>query len=929
MSAHQRRIRGRMRASALFGVAAVLFGTAATLAGPTAVASANQDSIGKATKSATVARTHLLRGNDIEVDSRDVTVSVSQTLNLRDRQAISVTWKGAHPTGGVVADTNSSYAAQQEYPMVVLQCRGADSPDAPIKVSPETCWTSDAEERAKSSSAFLFPPYRIDRYASPADRQQVVGVPNPIPPACAPLVSGAQHWVPFIGSNGTVFGGGLLDQATSLPCAGSAPEAGGGTTTSPSNTTYGVTYTDGTGNVNFVINTVDSNASLGCTRDVACTLVVIPIMGISCDAAAASLPAGDRPPTTDDRNAADKLCQKSGYYAPGATTDGSIDVEDLAVSGQLWWSASNWRNRLSFPLSFAQASNVCDLVSTEAPEFVYGSQALVPATQQWGPAFCLNPKLFKFQHVQFSEPGSRNLLTSGSIKAAFTAAPPDEPFERPIVQAPVAVSGFAIGMRLDGADGKEVFKANMTPRLLAKLMTNSYAGLVGVQKSYPELKDNPLDIVADPEFRALNPGMMTTKNAYNAVPASTLYSMSSDSDVMQAITSYIQADPDARKWLNGEADPWGMKVNPKYKGIALPLNSWPQSDPFVLQSVSQVSCFASTPLPWFPLINAPVANPATVTLNMQYGLSNSQIVCKDAGQPNQKLVSLGKIPPGRRALFGLISLADAQRYQIPTASLLSHVDPTAPSKFATTAGRTFVAPGEPGMKAAMALTQPNKTLGTWPIPYKELRESKGKNAYPGTLLMSMAVPSQGLKVEDAKRYATMIRILTTTGQTPGLGNGQLAPGYLPITPANGLGALTTYSVKAAAAIEDQKGFVPAVDGSLPPPSPTPTPTPSATSTPVVAPTPISTPTYGGNSDSGNSSGGQQIPTTGPTGEPAPSQSVAATPTPSPSQSAILAKPVGSTSALQPPGGTNAVPVLIGIALLSGAASLMLAWRRPS
>ena len=922
MSNHRRSRVRRRRASALFGIAAVLFGTAATIAGPTTAASASQDTIGKASKSATIARTHLLRGSDIEVDSRDVTVSVSQTLNLRDRQAISVTWKGAHPTGGVVADTNSSYAAQQEYPVVVLQCRGLDSPSAPVKVSPDTCWTSDAEERAKSSATFLWPPYRIDRYAAAADRQQVVGVPNPIPAACAPIVAGAQHWIPFRAANGTVYGGGIVDAATGLPCAGSAPEAGGGTTTSPSNTTYGVTYPDGTGNVSFVINTVDSNASLGCTREVACSLVVIPIMGISCDATASSMPVADRPASAEDRAAADKLCQKTGYYAPGSTTDNAIDVEDLSVSGQLWWSASNWRNRISFPLSFAQASNVCDLVSSSAPEFVYGSQALVPATQQWGPAFCLNPKLFKFQHVQFSEPGSRNLLTSGSIKAAFTAAPPDEPFPTPVVQAPVAVSGFAIGMRLDGADGKEVFKANMTPRLLAKLLTNSYNGLVGVQTSYPALKNNPLDIVADPEFRAINPGMMTTKNAYNGLPASTLYAMSSDSDVMQAVTSYINADPDARKWLDGEADPWGMVVNPSYEKIALPVNSWPQSDTFVLDSVSSVSCFASTRLPWFPLVNAPVANPATVTLNMQYGLSNSQIVCKDAGQPNQKLVAVGKVPPGRRALFGLISVADAQRYQIPTVSLLSHVDANAASKFTSTSGRYFVAPTQAGMKAAMDLAKPDKTLGTWPIPYKELREAKGKAAYPGTLLMSMAVPTQGLPATEAERYAKMIRIITTTGQVPGLSNGQLAPGFLPITPANGLANFTAYSAKAAAAIEQQKGFVPAVDGSDPKPSPTPTPAPT------YSPTPIPTPTYGGDGGSSNS-GGEQIPTTGPTQTPAPSQSAAPTPTPEPSQSTILTKPVGSTTALKPPAGTNAVPALIAIALISGVASLALAWRRPS
>lgn len=917
------RVGRRHRIAALFALASVSFGFAAILGvAAEPVAAASVDSIGRLTKTESIGRTHLIRGNDITVDTRDVSVTVSQTLNLRDRQAITVTWKGAHPTGGVVPDSNSAFAAQQEYPVVILQCRGSDSATAKVKVTPETCWTAEASERAQGDQSFLWPPYRMDRFASPSDRNQLVGVPTPIPPACK-NVAGSQHWIPFLSSNGTSYGGGLLDPETGNPCAGSAPEAGAGSQTAPSNTTYGSTFPDGTGRVNFVINTVESNASLGCTKGVACSLVVIPIMGISCDADGAALPAGDsqnRPPTADERTAAQAQCQKVGHYLPGALSDGGINNEDLAVSGLLWWSSSNWNNRLSFPISFTQSSNVCDLVSSGTPAYVYGSQALVPATQQWGPYFCLNPKLFKFQHVQFSEPGSRNLLATGSIKAAFSAGPPQEPFDKPIVQAPIAVSGFAIAYRLDGVDGKEVRTLNMTPRLLAKLMTNSYPGSVGVQRDHPGLATNPLDIVADPEFRALNPGMMTRDNAYDSLSSSVLYSVSSDSDLMWALTSYINADPASRKWLDGTPDPWGMVVNPSYKGIALPTISWPQQDTWSNDLIKNVvPCFADVKLPWFPLMNAPLANPAFVSLNMQYGISPSQVVCKDAGQPNQKLVGLGKIPPGRRAVFGIVSLGDAERYQIPAANLLSYVSPAATDKFTSAAGRTFVGPTDSGLKAAVNLAKPDKTLGTWPIPYASLRTAAGRSAYPGTLLMSIDVPTTGLSAVQAKRYAELIRFMTTDGQTPGFGAGQLPPGFLPLSAGGGLSKLVAYSGKAADAVEQQKGFVPSVDGIDPTPSPTPT---------TSSPTPIATPTYGGGSPSSTDSG-TEIPTTGPTSSPSSAPSSAApSPSPSPSVSQIVAEPVGKTKALSPSFGANIVPALILMAVASGVLCVTIALRRP-
>ena len=56
------------------------------------------------TGSKTVSRAHLVGGVDQTVDTRKVSVTVSDTQQLRDRQGIRVTWSGAHPTGGLVND---------------------------------------------------------------------------------------------------------------------------------------------------------------------------------------------------------------------------------------------------------------------------------------------------------------------------------------------------------------------------------------------------------------------------------------------------------------------------------------------------------------------------------------------------------------------------------------------------------------------------------------------------------------------------------------------------------------------------------------------------------------------------------------------------------------------------------------------------------
>ena len=149
-------------------------------------------------------------------------------------------------------------------------------------------------------------------------------------------------------------------------------------------------------------------------------------------------------PAATDLTKADAACRADGHFAPGQLVTAANGAEDLAVSGALWWSASNWRNRITVPLTFAQSSSVCDVISHGAPLDLYGSEVLSQATEQWVPAFCTDPKRFRFKHVQTGEPEARNLLVAGTIDGAFISNPSATGYSRPVVHAPVAVSGFAI-----------------------------------------------------------------------------------------------------------------------------------------------------------------------------------------------------------------------------------------------------------------------------------------------------------------------------------------------------------------------------------------------------------------------------------------------------------------------------------------------------
>jgi hypothetical protein len=194
-------------------------------------------------------------------------------------------------------------------------------------------------------------------------------------------------------------------------------------------------------------------------------------------------------------------------------------------------------------------------------------------------------------------------------------------------------------------------------------------------------------------------------------------------------------------------------------------------------------------------------------------------------------------------MIGVTPLADDDRYQLQAAALQ------------TTSG-TFIAPNDASLEAAGALLQSDTTSGTWPIPYPQFEQAAGQNAYPGSMVVYAAIPTSGLPAADAKDYAALLNFAATTGQTQGYGVGQLPPGYLPLTAADGLGALASYTQAAATDVAAQNGQVPSLTATATPSTTGTSPNGSGTGSYNYAGAPYSGLSEGGTSSGTSSVGGQ-------------------------------------------------------------------------
>ena len=793
-------------------------------------------------------------GTTYEFPTNTVTVNASETENLRGRQRITISWTGAQPSGGRASNPYGEKGLQQEYPVVILQCRGRDDASLPVEkqLRPETCWTASVAQRSQISRSEGDATWIHDLLAAPADRERVSGMtPFPSKETC-PTADQDPFYTrltPF------VTGAGKLFEA----CDGAhmPPEAAVDAAFPPAEIAA-FSDADGAGSVEFEMRSDVENESLGCNDKVTCSVVVIPINGLSCD----------RP--AEPATIADDACRKGGRFPPGSSNFSNEGV-DQAVSPALWWSASNWANRFAIPVTFGLPPDTCDILDPRPPTGFYGSELLAQASLQWSPAYCLDKKRFKFQHNQMSDEAGWNLMESGGAAAAVVSSKHERRGDDPVGYAPTAVTGFSIGYVVDRPDNAgELTTLRLNARLIAKLMTQSYLGS-DLGRGHPGIGANPLGIMNDPEFIELNPGLSQTSQEAGA----TLLSLSNSSDVIEQLTGWVAEDKAAMAWINGSPDPWGMKVNPNYKKIELPRAEWPLLDDFVPQTEN--TCRQNNPAVYFTQIAAPVTTMRKIAEALLDGWPNVQTRCDyDPATDSYKLGRIDRQTFGARFMLGLVSLGDVERYGLRSAAL-------------ETSSGDFVAPSDASLGAAVALTKQRKGDEPFVLDQGEVRRSS--NAYPGTMVVYTAAKLANLPEEDAAKVAQFIRVSTTEGQRPGTGNGELPAGFLPVKKSGVTGKLYDEAQRVAAAIEKQ------------------TPVPSD------APSPSTPPGGGGGGTGGSDTPLPPVPDSDEPLSAAPSAAPTDAPTEAPPAEVVAMPPTESVSSEL---GGRLLPGLLVIGLLGVA-----------
>ncbi len=744
------------------GLGVLLAGVTGT---PVHAADASPAATAEYSRTQTLTRTHVQAdGTDDVVDSRAVTVDVDTTTNLRGRQRIGVSWSGAHPSASRTSNPYGQAGMTQEYPVVILQCRGLDDPSLPAnqQISPSTCWTSDYVQRKDDSASSASAPWLYDRFATASDKVDQKTLPTW--PADCPLLPASfpQHLVPFVAKNGTTYP--ACTQAA-MPAEAALDGA------LPAAEVSAYTATNGTGSWQFEVRSDQENESLGCSSDVPCSLVVIPIMGISCDGT-------------------NVMCRAAGRAAPGSRYNDELGV-DLSVQPELWWSASNWRGRFAVPLTFGLPADACDVLDSRAPVDFYGSELLAQASLQWAPAYCLRQDRFKFRHNRMTDSAALRLVDSGGAVAAFVSDPATT--TKQLAYAPTAVTGFGIAFVIDRPNNAgEQTQLRLTPRLLAKLLSQSYVASNN-GKGHPGMAKNPVSINLDPEFTALNPGLDDVMRE----AAATVLSLSEGADTMRALTAYIASDAEATAFLKGTPDPWGMVVNPDFQslsgaGVQLPTDSWPLLDTWKLPKPSDVCWTENISTPYFALVAAPVNTLRKVATALIDAWPNVQTRCEGNPTAGYKVGRVDRQNYGTRFMLGIVSLGDADRYGLRVASLRTT---------GTGADATFVDPSSATMAKAVATATSAGLAQAFTLDSATMPS----DAYPGTMIVHTAAPTSGLSTSDAASIGQFIATATTEGQVPGSANGELPDGFLPILPTGATAQLYAGAQAAGAIIVAQQG----------------------------------------------------------------------------------------------------------------------------
>ncbi len=491
------------------------------------------------------------------------------------------------------------------------------------------------------------------------------------------------------------------------------------------------TRSDGTGEDFFEIQTGVEAPGLGCglTRDgesPLCWLVVVP----------------------------------RGEAEVDGTRRGITYTEGLETSPLL---TSNWRNRIAFPLEFQIIGDACRIGGDETP--LAGSDRIVEAIARWQPALCSEGSgNFSFSVLPDSQ--ARAKLVSDNPGLVFTGygVDPDEA-AGPVVYAPIALSGLTVAFNVESQsttlsprdvrlrDGQRVGNIRLTQRLVAKLLTQSYR--YDAMPDVKRVEKNPWDLASDPDFIQLNPQFKDLRFPALGHMVTTL----GQTDSARLLWDWIWADKEARAWIQGKPDQWGMQVNPIFKRETYPRSDYPRSDnKCVLYTDRTVPLCTFDLFPYAGDLYA-AARAASRGDTMSTGTYDPVGV-----PPGYKRNPLQE--PGRRAMVVVADTPLTDRFSLTPAALRN-------------ANGEFVLPTEASVRKAAARSKTTGVEGVvQPNPAQKI-----PGAYPLTSYTYAATVPAELDKRRAEEYARLISYAAGPGQTLGNSAGQLPLGYAPLSPA--------------------------------------------------------------------------------------------------------------------------------------------------
>lgn len=463
----------------------------------------------------------------------------------------------------------------------------------------------------------------------------------------------------------------------------------------------------------------------------------------------------------------------------GSTDNGSVNITQSGLF------IDSWRHALSVKLGFEPVGSRCPIGQAERQ--ISGSELAALAVNAWQPAMCSQKDGSVYALLTGAESDAvRASASSDDAPLALTSYPLAGEAKDPLLYAPVALTGAAISIaidRLPNPSDKSIpaeyadrarspfTSINLTPRLLAKLLSYSYRSALptGADKSYL-IGTNPFNITEDPDFLAVNDPEWKAQ-ALSGPAIADIIVPQGRSDTARAVWAYIAADTEARDFLASKPDPWGMIVNPWYStdaginltGAAFELDreDFPKADPVEIVPKNQGPLNLVT---WRPYSND-LGSVASLVLRgdgLVPGVWDPTAVPARYGKSTRML-------PGNQAMVGLTSASAASRYQIVTASLRNPAG-------------AFVSPSTSAMQAAASVMVPMNDAGSVSGFDPTSAVSAGsRDAYPLTLAIYAATNPQTTGADLRGSYAGFIRYaVSPSGQTPGVDVGQLPGGYAPL-----------------------------------------------------------------------------------------------------------------------------------------------------